>query len=249
MDKNMDRKEKIALEKGVFGVICGAIGAVIGSVATYFFTKNKIENSVREECEGRFRQAQNDLNEYYKANFEPKREPVKDSILMQARANTAAKMAFEERKTEDGLRVKDDVIPPEYNNFYDASEDDKLPSDGSEYEFYEEYGGIPDGKYPRIIPRKDYENPNGYNKLKLIYYEESGIFAHVGDSSDSGFGVEYFGLQNCGEFGNYKYDDGETDPYTLFFRDDDIETDFEVYYEPNETYDEVLEREGRLVDD
>lgn len=237
------------MEKGVFGVICGAIGAAIGSVATYFFTKNKIETSVREELEGTFRKAQNDLNEYYKANFEPKKEPVKDSILMQAKANTVAKMALQERQAEDNLRKPDTTKPENYNEFYDASENEKLPSDGTEYAFYEDYGGLPDGKYPKIIPRNEYESPNGYNKLKLIYYEESGIFAHVGDSSDSGFGVEYFGLQNCGEFGNYKYDDGETDPYTLFFRDEDIETDFEVYYEPNETYDEVLEREGRLVDD
>lgn len=248
MQKNTLGKEKNALEKGVLGVICGAIGAAIGSVATYFISKNCIEKTVREECEGRFRQAQNELNEYYKTHFEPKKEPVKDSILMQAKANTVARMAFEERKSEDNLRLVDDVKSPEYNEFYDASEDEKLPSDGSEYEFYEEYSGLPDGKYPKIIPRNEYENPNGYNKLKLIYYEESGIFAHVGDSSDSGFGVEYFGLQNCSEFGNYKYDDGETDPYTLFFRDEDIETDFEVYYEPNETYDEVLEREGRLAD-
>lgn len=245
----MDLKGENCMEKGVFGVICGAIGAAIGSVATYFIAKNKIENSVREELEGTFRKAQNDLNEYYKTNFEPKKEPVKDSILMQAKANTLAKMALQEHQAEDNLRKKYDVETVNYNEFYDASEDEKLPSDGSEYEFYETYGPVPDGKYPKIIPRKEYETPNGYNKLKLIYYEESGIFAHVGDSSDSGFGVEYFGLQNCGEFGNYKYDDGETDPYTLFFRDEDIETDFEVYYEPNETYDEVLEREGRLVDD
>ena len=245
----MLKKGENGMEKGVFGVICGAIGAAIGSVATYFISKNRIETSVREELEGTFRKAQNDLNEYYKANFEPKKEPVKDSILMQAKANTVAKMAFQERQTEDNLRKPDTTKPENYNEFYDASEDEKLPSDGTEYAYYEDYGGLPDGKYPKIIPRNEYESPNGYNKLKLIYYEESGIFAHVGDSSDSGFGVEYFGLQNCGEFGNYKYDDGETDPYTLFFRDEDIETDFEVYYEPNETYDEVLEREGRLVDD
>ena len=48
------------MEKGIFGVICGAIGAAIGSVATHFISKNRIESSVREELEGTFRKAQDE---------------------------------------------------------------------------------------------------------------------------------------------------------------------------------------------
>ena len=243
------------MEKGVLGVICGAIGAAIGSVATYFISKNRIENSVREELEGTFRKAQDELNEFYKTNFEPKREPVKDSILMQnaykkaeEKRENIAKMGLEERETEDKLRVKSDEEARDYTKFYEETGVGKEESDGSEYEFYEEYGGGPDGKYPRIISRSEFLEPNGNVKLKLIYYEESAVFAHAGDSTDSGFTEEYFGLQNLSEFGNYKYDDGETDDYTLFFRNDADGTDFEVYYDPYETYDEVLAKEGKLID-
>ena len=133
------------MEKGVFGVICGLIGAAIGSVSTYFLTKNRIENSVREECEGRFRKAQNDLNEYYKTNFEPKKEPVKDSILMQAaykkrsekasdELGSVTKMGLEEKETEDKLREKFDINPIDYDQFYTEKDLDEADN------YYLEYG-------------------------------------------------------------------------------------------------------------
>lgn len=235
------------MEKGVLGVICGAIGAAIGSVATYFITKNKAkeqaEIEVKAQYEAAFGKAQSELKAFYEANYVPKREPIKDSILAKA-------MVIEPKKgpsAEDKLRLQDDVKPENYNEFYTLPEAEKVESDGSEYEFYEDYGGVPDGKYPRIITKKEFDEPNGNVKLKLTYYEESAVFAHTGDSTNSGFTEEYFGLQNLGEFGNYKYDDGETDPYTLYFRSDSDGTDFQVYYEPYETYDEVLAKEGSLI--
>lgn len=228
------------MEKGVFGAICGVIGAAIGGVVTYFATKNRIENSVRNELEAQFSKAQQALNDHYETNFKPKKEPIKDSILAQAMVKKPEK----ELSAEDKLRLVEDVQPENYHGFYKLPPEEMVESDGSEYEFYEEYSN-PDGqKYPRIITHEEFNQPNGYVKLKLTYYEESAVFAHTGDSSNSGFTEEYFGLQNLSEFGNYKYDDGESDPYTLWFRSDADGTDFQVYYEPNETYDEVLAKEG-----
>lgn len=231
------------MEKCVFGVICGVIGAAIGSIVTYFVVKNKVENEVKTDLEATFAKAQEELKKHYEANFEPKREPVAESILMKEKANLEAKLALKEEKIEDKLRYNDGSEPINYTEFYKPDKDELEAAE----QFYLDYSGLDDGKHPVIIPRSEYDKPNGFNKLKLIYYEESGIFAHVGDSSDSGFTEEYFGLQNLGEFGNIKFDDAESDPYTLFFRDEGIGTDFEVYYEPNETYDEVLERENKQV--
>lgn len=243
------------MEKTGIGVICGFIGAAIGSVVSFFVTKKVVEKGIREELTGEFMKAQQDLNAYYETHFEPKKEPVTESILMKSAYKKAdekrtelAKMALEERRAEDNLRIQSDVESPEYNKFYEENngipEVEKGESDGSEYAYYEEYGGVPDGKYPRIIPRSEFETDNGYVKLKLTYFEESAVFAHTGNLQDSGFTEEYFGLQNLSEFGNYKYADGDGDPYTLWFRSDNDGTDFQVYYEPYETYDEAFAKEN-----
>ena len=239
------------MEKGLFGTICGIIGAVIGGVGTYFVTKNKLENDIKSEYEASFNKAQEELKQHYETNYLPKKEPIKDSILAKAMPASGAKMGEKSGEkaptAEDKLRAVDDVEPENYAGFYQLKPEDKVESDGSEYEFYEEYGGPDNGKFPKIITRKEYEEPNGYVKLKLTYYEESAVFAHTGDSTNSGFTEDYFGLQNLSEFGNPVYDDEDSDGYTLWFRSDTDGTDFQVYYEPNETYDEVLAKEGALV--
>lgn len=225
-------------------LICGLIGAGIGTILTKLETKKAIEKEVQE----RVSKAQKELNEVYETSFKPKKEPIKDSILTSpykkkgaSADEIIANFKTPERTAEDDLRWVDNSDPVQYNAYYDP---EKVVSDGSEYEYYEEYNGDENASFPKIITRDQFYTDNGYNKVKLNYYEESGVFAHRGTNANSGIPDEYFGPQNLSEFGNYKYDDGESDEWTLYFRSDIDKTDYDVYYDPYESYESVLEKEG-----
>ena len=236
------------MEKKISELICGIIGAGIGTIMTYFSLKKDLEKKSEEEIQKKVSEYQDQLNKVYETNFVPKKEPIKDSILTSPYKKNKpspdeiiANFSTSEKNAEDGLRWVDDSEPVQYNSYYDPN---KMVSDGSEYEYYEEYSSQDDGKFPRIITREQFYTDNGYAKVKLNFYEESGVFAHRGSNANSGIPEEYFGPQNLSEFGNYKYDDGESDEWTLYFRSDVDRTDYDVYYDPYESYESVLEKEG-----
>lgn len=229
------------VNRTILELICGLIGAGIGT----FMTRLTMKKDMETELQKAILEKQNELNELYETNYKPKKEPIKDSILASPYKKPEEILAQNPRQTEDGLRWVDDSEVTQYNQYYDP---DKVPSDGVEWEYYEEYNSLGEGKedtgFPRIITREQFYTDNGYAKIKLNFYEEDGVFAHRGDNSNSGIPEEYFGPQNLSEFGNYKYDDGETDEWTLYFRSDIDKTDYDVYYDPYESYESVLEREG-----
>lgn len=203
---------------------------------------------MEKELQERVSKAQNELNKVYETSFKPKKEPIKDSILTSPyKKNTASPdeiitgFKTPEKSVEDQLRWVDNSEPMQYNSYFDP---EKVVSDGSEYEYYEEYNNDENANYPRIITREQFYTDNGYNKVKLNFYEESGVFAHRGTNANSGIPEDYFGPQNLSEFGNYKYDDGESDEWTLYFRSDIDKTDYDVWYDPFESYESVLEKEG-----
>lgn len=228
------------MKKQILELICGLIGAGIGT----FMTKITMKKDMEMELQKAISEKQNELNELYETNFKPKKEPIKDSILASPYKKSEDVLNKSSKQIEDGLRWVDDSEVEKYNEYYDPN---RVQSDGSEWEYYEEYNNPDNGEnggFPRIITREQFYTNNGYQKMKLNYYEESGVFAHRGNNANSGIPEEYFGPQNLSEFGNYKYDDGETDEWTLYFRSDIDRIDYDVYYDPYESYESVLEKEG-----
>lgn len=228
------------MKKQFLELICGLIGAGIGT----FMTKITMKKDMETELQKAILDKQNELNELYETNFKPKKEPIKNSILASPYKKPEEILAQSSKQIEDGLRWVDDSEPAQYNEYYDPN---RVQSDGSEWEYYEEYNNPDNGEnsgFPRIITREQFYTDNGYQKMKLNYYEESGVFAHRGNNANSGIPEAYFGPQNLSEFGNYKYDDGESDEWTLYFRSDVDKIDYDVYYDPYETYESVLEKEG-----
>ena len=97
--------------------------------------------------------------------------------------------------------------------------------------------------YPHKITFDEWRKDANYKKVSLMYYELDSTFATLGDEPTD-YTEEYFGIHNICEIGAATNSGMGHDAWMLYLRDELTKTDFEIYYNGNETFEQVLARIG-----
>ena len=97
--------------------------------------------------------------------------------------------------------------------------------------------------YPHKITYDEFIQNNNYSKVNLIWYEQSNVFATVGDELTD-YTEEYFGVHNINEFGASSNSGYGHDAWTLVLRDELTKTDFQIIYNGDDDWETVLANTG-----
>ena len=97
--------------------------------------------------------------------------------------------------------------------------------------------------YPHKITYDEFIKNNNYSKVNLIWYEQSNVFATVGDELTD-YTEEYFGVHNINEFGASSNSGYGHDAWTLVLRDELTKTDFQIIYNGDDDWETVLANTG-----
>lgn len=213
------------------------IGAILGAIGGYFLSeklKNKEKmdeiNEIRSFYEAKMNEflaerPKNDVE--IVQTVEEKDEKLKEKVPVEALdANGNPKNVYKCHPQIDPEKTV------KYNKMY-KPEDEKLKT----AEIREDTKLDP---YPHQIDYMEFRNNQYYAKHTLIYYEQSGVFATVGDELTS-WTVEYFGLRNLEMFGVGGH-------WTIYVRDEMTKDDFEIIYDGQSTWEEVESNTGGAKD-
>lgn len=97
--------------------------------------------------------------------------------------------------------------------------------------------------YPHKITFDQWQKENNYKKVSLMYYELDNVFATLGDEKTD-YTDDYFGIHNICEFGAVTNSGMGHDSWTLYLRDELTKTDFEIFYDGDKYFEDVLNSTG-----
>lgn len=230
------------LRRQPWGFLLGlGIGSSIGVVLTNFLSKkffkeNKQEGPTNEELmkyyDGKIKEilSQTGLKENL-TKLEDTRNP--NNFTNHNVPKEALEADGSPKKTEDYQPKKTEKDYVSYNKMYQKS-------DGTEFQTREEIKMDP---YPHKITADQWAADKNYSKVSLIYYEIDGVFATVGDEPTD-YKEEYFGAHNINEFGCSSNSGMGHDSWTLMLRDELTKTDFQIYYDGNNSWETVYQNTG-----
>lgn len=97
--------------------------------------------------------------------------------------------------------------------------------------------------YPHKITFDEWRKDANYKKVSLVFYELDSTFATLGDEPTD-YTEDYFGIHNICEIGAASNSGMGHDAWMLYLRDELTKTDFEIYYNGTETFEQVLAKTG-----
>lgn len=215
------------MDQKIYSMISFAVGAAIGSAVTYKLIKTKYEQIVQEDSES--------LKEYWKSYYEKRVNKEDEAVEEDAEeessdVNRNYKSAYEK---PDLIKYAAKLV--DNNEYTDYSNNDYDHEEGEEYEEKEDEDEVldtEDYKKPYIIEPDDFGD-TGYETVSLTYYADGMLaddFDNLIEDPDYIVGEDF-----SDHFGEFEND-------TVFVRNDEFETDYEICRDERNYYD-VIEQE------
>lgn len=206
-------------------IVLFLLGLGIGSTATYFGVKKRLEATMQEEME----QEIEAVKDYYILREEQSKKETKVSENEENEPKSTEKQPKRDKKEPDYEKIIEKL---NYGEYYQKKE---TPSESTEAADQEE-----EIEVPYTISDEEYIEENYYEKTSLVYFENDGVFMDASSLDIINDGTELIGEPNLEMFGEYDED-------TLYVRDDVSKTDYEVimthcayaeseYYEHSDEY-------------